>query len=211
MVSSIELDHHLSDRVGFRRIARACRFIRDDILGVDTKYLGAWRSTTSSEERFTCTIHSCETYALVKRPLIRLRHLLPQLKSAGGEGLSIKEYRISERGSRKCKDHKLLTMNSRISKSLGGPLPDVDASLPRFQDSLSVFPEGASYLRLRRSVEDRLTLPRAFSGGEGSRRVTEWRRFQSDCEQCGRNSATCQPRDPTTARPRDRARTAPTP
>jgi len=25
----------------------------------------------------------------VKRPLIRLRHLLPQLKSAGGEGLSI--------------------------------------------------------------------------------------------------------------------------
>ena len=26
---------------------------------------------------------------LVKRPLIRLRHLLPQLKSAGGEGLSI--------------------------------------------------------------------------------------------------------------------------
>src|SRR5205814_3415657 len=26
---------------------------------------------------------------LVKRPLMRLRHLLPQLKSAGGEGLSI--------------------------------------------------------------------------------------------------------------------------
>ena len=25
----------------------------------------------------------------VKRPLIRLRHLLPQLKSAGGEGLSM--------------------------------------------------------------------------------------------------------------------------
>jgi len=30
-----------SDRVGFRRIARACRFIRDDILGIDIKYLGA--------------------------------------------------------------------------------------------------------------------------------------------------------------------------
>jgi len=28
-------------------------------------------------------------HELVKRPLIRLRHLLPQLKSAGGEGLSI--------------------------------------------------------------------------------------------------------------------------
>ena len=28
-------------------------------------------------------------YVLVQRPLIRLRHLLPQLKNAGGEGLSI--------------------------------------------------------------------------------------------------------------------------
>jgi len=32
------------------------------------------------------------TYA-VKRPLIRLRHLLPQLKSAEGEGLSTR-YRV---------------------------------------------------------------------------------------------------------------------
>ena len=31
----------------------------------------------------------CANDVLVKRPLIRLRHLLPQLKSAGGEGLSI--------------------------------------------------------------------------------------------------------------------------
>src|SRR5437764_13308412 len=75
----------------------------DDDLRV-TNQLFVRNSKHVQRGTFTCTIHSCATYARVKRPLIRLRHLLPQLKSAEREGLSIRADRISERGSCECRD-----------------------------------------------------------------------------------------------------------
>jgi hypothetical protein len=151
-------------------------FIRDDILGIDITYLGTGRSTTSSKGAFTCTICSCATYARVKRPLIRLRHLLPQLKSAGGEGLSIREYCILERGSRKCEDpetadHELA--NQQASAGLyrlwmRGPNTHIVPSLPKLQDSLSLFSEWrelSSFTAVGRRPAD--PPPQKTAGGEG--------------------------------------------
>jgi hypothetical protein len=93
-----------------------------------TSACGVRRRVVTHRRAFTSTICSCATYGRVKRPLIRLRHLLPQLKSAGGEGLSIREYRILERGSRKCKDPET---------SDNEPKQDTWSSFAEAQDSLS--------------------------------------------------------------------------
>ena len=65
--------HHMrpsARRVGSRRIARACSFIRGEIFGTSKQYLGTPSSTRCCDSR---------------NPLIRLRHLLPA-KSAGEKG-----------------------------------------------------------------------------------------------------------------------------
>jgi|GEM_PF-1050229 len=50
---------------------------------------GALYEICAIYRRWSERARRCANDVLVKRPLIRLRHLLPQLKSAGGEGLSI--------------------------------------------------------------------------------------------------------------------------
>ena len=50
---------------------------------------GALYERCAIYQRWSESARRRANYVRVKRPLIRLRHLLPQLKSAGGEGLSI--------------------------------------------------------------------------------------------------------------------------
>jgi len=50
---------------------------------------GALYERCAIYQRWSESARRCANDVLVKRPLIRLRHLLPQQETAGGEGLSI--------------------------------------------------------------------------------------------------------------------------
>ena len=68
---------------------RACPERAERVEGCRRRMRGALYERCAIYPRWSESARRRANYVRVKRPLIRLRHLLPQLKIAGGEGLSI--------------------------------------------------------------------------------------------------------------------------